>query len=309
MLEPLIPFINLPEIPISPAFDLPSIGHVEPLTVKPFGTLVAAGVYIGWHLSLRQSRRLGMSVEAMNGFFVWVMCAAFIGGHFFDVLLYHPEQITRAPRLIDALADLFFIWRSQSSFGGFMGAVLGLVVWKLVFKVKDSLPYCDTSGGTFPVGWVFGRMGCTIAHDHPGMRSDLWFAVRYPGGGRFDLGLYEMLLTVPLAITMLLLMRKPRPWGIYIGVMCTYYGPVRFALDFLRANDMRDADPRHLGLTPAQWLCSAVLGLGLYMLYRAGVAAERGEIPDYVGPATLLPPPQEPPAPPPPVVHDPAQTA
>ena len=35
---------------------------------------------------------------------------------------------------------------------------------------------------------MFGRMGCSIAHDHPGLESDLWFAVQYPHGGRFDLG-------------------------------------------------------------------------------------------------------------------------
>jgi phosphatidylglycerol---prolipoprotein diacylglyceryl transferase len=282
-LAPLIPFITLPEIPLTPAIDLPQIGHVAALSVKPFGTLVAAGVYLGWKISIRQAGRMGMSQEVMSSFFIWVMTGGFVGGHVFDVLLYHPERVLEARSAIEALGELVFIWRSQSSFGGFMGAILGLMVWKWMYRVKDTLPWADTSGSTFPIGWVFGRAGCSIAHDHPGMRSEAWMAVQYPGGGRFDLGLCELLLTVPLAVAFLYLMRRPRPFGFYIGLMCMYYGPTRFALDFLRATDVRDADPRHLGLTPAQWLCSALVALGIGIFVRSARSAERGETPHYVG--------------------------
>ena len=165
-----------------------------------------------------------------------------------------------------------------------MGAILGLIAWKYRFKVKDTLSYCDTAGSTFPIGWVFGRMGCSVAHDHPGMKSDAWFAVPWngnPANGRFDLGLYEMLFTIPLALTFLYLMRRPRPYGFYIGLMSVAYAPTRFAMDFLRAQDVHDADPRHLGLTPAQWLSTALLGMGIFFLLRAARAAERGETPTY----------------------------
>jgi len=47
----------------------------------------------------------------------------------------------------------------------------------------------DLVASAFPLSWVFGRSGCSLAHDHPGMLSNAWFAVQYPGGGRFDLGL------------------------------------------------------------------------------------------------------------------------
>ncbi|HEY4102249.1 MAG TPA: prolipoprotein diacylglyceryl transferase family protein, partial [Polyangiaceae bacterium] len=124
----------------------------------------------------------------------------------------------------------------------------------------------------FPAAWVFGRMGCSVAHDHPGIASDLWFAVQYPGGGRFDLGLYEMLLTIPLALAFLYLRRKPRPWGFYLGAMSIAYAPVRFALDFLRVKESNGlsgaVDPRYGGLTPAQWACFALLGAGVYFFVR-----------------------------------------
>lgn len=278
--QPLLPYIQIPELELLPAIELAS-GRTDPITIKPFGTLVALGVWVSYRIVTRQARRLSLDVETMQQFFTWVTAGGFIGGHVFDVLLYHPDKVFHAKSAGAALQELLFIWRSQSSFGGFMGAFLGLLAWKHRFKVKDTLPFADVGGSAFVVGWVFGRLGCTTAHDHPGMRSDAWFAVQYPGGGRFDLGMYEAMFTLPLALTFLYLMRKPRPYGFYLGIMCTAYAPTRFAMDFLRAHDVRDPDPRHLGLTPAQWLCSALLGVGIYFLFKATKAAERGDVPVY----------------------------
>jgi phosphatidylglycerol:prolipoprotein diacylglycerol transferase len=120
-----------------------------------------------------------------------------------------------------------------------------------------------------------------VAHDHPGLASDAWFAVQYPGGGRFDLGLYEMLLTIPLALAFLWLRRKPRPWGFYVGAIAIAYAPVRFALDFLRVEApiaesgglVAAVDPRYAGLTPAQWACFGLLAMGVYFFVRTLHAA------------------------------------
>ena len=119
-------------------------------------------------------------------------------------------------------------------------------------------------------------------------------AVKYPGGGRFDLGLYEMLLTIPLAITFLYLRRKPRPWGFYVGAIAIAYAPVRFALDFLRIQEpvleangqMAVVDPRYAGLTPAQWACFGLLAMGVYFFVRTLHAAG--------SPAAFAPPPLPP---------------
>jgi phosphatidylglycerol:prolipoprotein diacylglycerol transferase len=146
-----------------------------------------------------------------------------------------------------------------------------------------TLPYSDNIMSMFPVGWVFGRTGCATAHDHPGVLSDSWLAVQYPGGGRFDLGLLELLLTIPLMLAFLWLARKPRPWGFFLALGCTTYAPLRFALDFLREHDnvpgdIRGAiDPRYFYLTPAQWECFGMLALGLFLLQHVLRAVARGE--------------------------------
>jgi phosphatidylglycerol:prolipoprotein diacylglycerol transferase len=45
------------------------------------------------------------------------------------------------------------------------------------------------------------------------------------------------------------------------------YGPVRFAMDFLRVHDGESADPRALFLTPAQYACIALFLFGVVMVW------------------------------------------
>jgi phosphatidylglycerol:prolipoprotein diacylglycerol transferase len=283
---PLIPYIEAPELPLSFLAYIPGVKSLidpaHPPSIKPFGTLVALGVYIGSVVAMRHARERGLNEKKMSEFIFWVVGIGFIGGHMLDAIFYHPARLARDPLY------LFALWEGLSSYGGFIGAVIGALAWR--FRRKEPiLGFCEVVNSAFPLAWVFGRAGCASVHDHPGKLSDAWFAVRWPllgsGGtvGRLDLGLIEMALTIPLAFAFLILwQRKPeRPLGFYTGFMCVAYAPVRFLLDFLR-EDERDAflsggDPRYGGLTPAQWACFGLLALGLYFL-RIWYKGQRAEI-------------------------------
>jgi len=266
-LSPLIPYLTLPELPVFPAKVIGGWPETA-ITLKPFGMLVALGAYTGTVAALRQARRLGASDRAVLSFTGWVAVASFVFAHVLDAVFYYPREVAADPLLLVRL------WEGLSSFGGFVGAFVGALAWRVHHKAR-LLPYADIVASSFPVSWTFGRLGCTVAHDHPGIPSDFFLAVKYPSGGRHDLGLYELLITVPLAITFLVLRRRPRPWGFYGGVMCTFYAPLRFLLDFLRERPEVSApgliaagDARYLGLTPAQWACVPLLALGITLLVR-----------------------------------------
>ncbi len=259
---PMIPYIDLHEWVLLQPGALWTNFPPQPFSIKPFGTLVAIGVYVGAYLAVRQGKRLGVHERSLTSFIFWVAAGGFLFGHMLDAIFYHPDLVRQDP------LTLIRLWEGLSSFGGFTGALIGALAWKLRHRAA-MLPYADVVGSAFPVAWLFGRSGCTLAHDHPGLHSDVWFAVQYPTGGRFDLGLYEMLLTIPVAVTFLVLRRRPRPWGFYCGLMCVVYAPMRFALDSLRVRDMQIADARYAGLTPAQWACFGLFGLGAVVLWRA----------------------------------------
>jgi phosphatidylglycerol:prolipoprotein diacylglycerol transferase len=119
------------------------------------------------------------------------------------------------------------------------------------------------------VGWVFGRLGCTLVHDHVGTPSTFLLAVRFPNGPRHDLGLYEFLYTlVVLVPAVVVLDRRQRPPGTSVAVLALMYAPVRFLLDFLRQTDLPGADVRHHALTVAQYGTVVLAGIGLGLAVR-----------------------------------------
>ena len=268
MSEPLIPYVPIIEIPLG-SHDLPYIGRIEP-TISPFGALVMLGVYITFILSEKFASDRGLDTKKMDEYFVWVLGFGFVGAHVFDALFYNPQIVLKNP------LHILLLWKGFSSYGGFLGALIGGFAFKYA-KGENILPYSDALGSAFTWGWVFARAGCAVVHDHPGRLSDAWHAVRFPFQdgviGRYDLGLYEFFLTIPLAIAVSILWRRgPRPWGFFVGFICTAYAPMRFFLDFLREDTAGSVpgDPRYGGLTPAQWQSFGLLALGIYLLFFVG---------------------------------------
>ena len=136
------------------------------------------------------------------------------------------------------------------------------------FQIPDLtlVPRCDpgvASAGeprhplvasAFPSAWVIGRLGCAVAHDHPGRASSVWWAVAYPGVPRLGMGLTEAAVTLLLAVVFLWQRRHRRPNGFFLASACLHtYAPIRFTLDFSHATDIAGAYERYLRLTPAPW--------------------------------------------------------
>ena len=48
---------------------------------------------------------------------------------------------------------------------------------------------------------------------------------------------------------------------------------------FARARDLAGADARYAGLTPAQWACFGLLGMGVYFLWGALVTPGSAALP------------------------------
>lgn len=281
-LAPLIPYVHLPEFTILPRHFIRGF-PADPLSIKPFGTLVVIGIYVGSHLAIRQGERMRLDTNKLGSFITWGVIAGFIGGHVLDTIFYYPGQILRDP------ISLLKLWDGLSSFGGFTGGIVGVLLWRRWYKTPI-LPYADAVVSAFPAAWMFGRAGCSVAHDHPGIASDLWFAVRYPGGGRLDLGFLEFCYTVLIVIAFGVLRRRPRPTGFFIAAACITYAPVRFALDFLRVENADGLsfgaiDPRYAGLTPAQWACFALLVFGVIVFFRVLHRSEAPTLPEHALPA------------------------
>jgi phosphatidylglycerol:prolipoprotein diacylglycerol transferase len=284
---------------VIPYFVAPSLPIVGPLAIHPFGVLVALSVLIGTSLMARRGETLGYDANEVQDFISRSLICAFLGGHVFDQLFYHPEELLTRPWAI------LMLWEGLSSAGGFLGTFLGALHWSLYEQIPgdsfiprfrrrtQSMPLVPVTEATlhgFPIAWFVGRMGCGVAHDHLGAAAPAghWLAVMAPvhpaleppfwswhgfalyagSQPRFDLGLLEALWAGVIAIAFIATWSRKLPIGSYSAAALMSYGYVRLVLDFYRLESGSTGDKRWGALTFAQYLSIALFLTGFGIAIR-----------------------------------------
>jgi phosphatidylglycerol:prolipoprotein diacylglycerol transferase len=253
----------IPYLEISPL-------EVSFVKVDPFIVCVGIGIVVAFYSTLDRAKELGLDATIMYRMAIWIILCSFFSAHLFSMLLDYPGRLLEKPW------ELFYIWAPISSVGGFLGAILVVFIFSQLHRIS-LLAYSDALIWGFIPGWIFGRLGCFLAHDHPGIHSTFMLAVRYPNGARHDLGLYELLFTLlilwPLSRS---IGKKAKAQGLLTSIMAIIYMSVRFGFDFLRASDgIPGAEPRYGILTQAQWVCMPLLFGAIVLLIR--ILQQRGQ--------------------------------
>jgi phosphatidylglycerol:prolipoprotein diacylglycerol transferase len=239
-----------------PYVDIPSIPLWGSVSLEPFGLLVLTACIVAYVIGRRHAERIGLDGRCFNSLVLWVLIPAFLFSHWLAVIFYFPDHLP-------VLFQQPYLLSPMSSYGGFLGGALGAMAFFWWRKVPRKWDYIDALTVGSVAGWFFARLGCTVAHDHPGLRSDFVLAVQFPDGARHDLGFYEWLFTIVLCGIVFSIRSRSLPPGTIIGVVCVCYAPARFLLDFLRIDDAR-----YIGLTPAQYGSVALLVFGCWILAR-----------------------------------------
>jgi phosphatidylglycerol:prolipoprotein diacylglycerol transferase len=257
---------------VIPYFTIPTF-KMGVLELNAFGALVTVGFLVGSHLAVRRARIVGLAVEPMYDISLLCLIFGFTVSHIVHMVAYYPRLLIEQPWTI------LKIWSGISSFGGFLGA--SVAIWIFVRRKKlPFLRYADALLFGLVPGWLFGRLGCTTAHDHPGRLTHFFLAVKYPGGARHDLGFYEAVLTAGLVGLVYYLGRRKSaddpPEGTVLAAILCLYGTARFLLDFLRATDLASSDVRYFGLTPAQYGSIACVVLGAHLFRKIGKGKAAG---------------------------------
>lgn len=231
------------------------------IQIHAFGLLVAAGILAGATVAALRARRLGLDQAAFAAATLWTVVGGLAAAHVVEVVAYHPRAALERPWELLRLGD------GLSSFGGFAGAAVAFAL-----SARHRLPLlagADALATGLPVGWLFGRTGCALAHDHPGVRSGSWIAVAYPDGARLDLGLLELAVTPLLVAVVMLAGRHWRRPGCTMAALAVAYALLRFPLEFLRAPEAEGGDLRLYGLTPGHAGAALLLAAGIAVARRA----------------------------------------
>ena len=228
-----------------------------------FGFLVAIGFIVGGKVAMGRATRLGLDPEVINRLVGWLVVGTFVGGHVGFGLMYEPDKYLANP------IEFLKVWQGLSSFGGFAVCV-PISIWFFWKEKVPVWPYLDCLAHGMAIGWFFGRMGCFVAHDHPGTATDFWLGVigscksDQMGLACHDMGLYEALWSLSV-FGLFTFMDRTRTFvpGLYVVLLGTLYGPVRFAMDFLRPES---TDPTYGGFTPGQYWAALLTVVGIAFL-------------------------------------------
>ena len=267
-MQGLIPYVVAPQKNFVLPDWLPFAGG-DSFPIQVFGLLVAVGVLLG----INRAVDLYAKAKDLDEYIAidqirWVLVFGFIISHEVSVLFYFPERVREDPTV------LLMLWSGLSSVGGFFGAGIGMV-WFLKRRKQPILPYADMNIFGLLLGMCFGRLACSLVHDHPGriVTEETFMAVgpwqgcactaaeaagksewflRGRGSGihpdccavgegvfRYDLGLMEFLAVGALTLFVYFVYdwRKALP-GRLTGLVAATYGFARFWFDFLRETEV-----------------------------------------------------------------------
>lgn len=281
----MIPFVAVDEAQIAP--------------FHPFGVFVAIAFFTWDHVLMKMALRRGYDRADFRALTIWVGVFGWAFAWGVDALFYHPaealgsrfgvQRLSSTGGIVGAtIASVIWsrVWIGKEKDGAHAR-------WRVARRAapRPLLPVSEVIVATWPMAHAIGRIGCALIHDHvgkaatPGTLGSL-FAVGFPRSAedgvhrvfgpihvitgasdlRYDLGVLELLVLAPLAIGFALTWKREVAMGTYTIVGALVYGPLRFLLDFLRADEGVTADARQGGLTFAQYWSLAVIALGVALL-------------------------------------------
>lgn len=245
----------IPYIEVSPI----DLGAIQ---LQPYGALFLLGAGMFALVAWLRARELQLSTEILFVGEVVVLASALFGAHLYAAALYYPWRLAADPMHVLQLTQ------GLAVHGAILFGALGGLLYLHLRRVPK-LPYMEAFTFGALAYLVIGRVGCALVHDHPGTESTFVGAVTgWPDGStRHDLGLYELVILMPLTGAMVALRHRRAIPGLLVAVPMLVYALARFGLDFLRV-----LDARYAGLTPGHYASLVLFTAGIVLLIH-GVSA------------------------------------
>jgi phosphatidylglycerol---prolipoprotein diacylglyceryl transferase len=217
-----------------PYFEQPRL-DVGLLHFSAFGVLWIGAILVARFIIMHRATRRGFDANLVSQFLVCLLISGLAGAHVVKTVM------SDLPGFLAEPARIFTRYRGMTSFGGLAGGLVGGILWARLRGLDPGKAFLllDVVAYSLPFGWLVGRLGCALAHDHRGLGSNSWIAVRFPEGSRYDLGLIEFLYLILLSAVFYLVDRRPRRVGLYFGLFGVLYGVFRVWLDTLHVQPFR----------------------------------------------------------------------
>lgn len=216
----------------------PVIFRIGPLAMRWYGLMYILGFLAGYGLTvyqLRGNRKPGISREAVDDLFFYLIIGLIVGARLGYAIFYNPGFYIENP------LEVFMVWHGGMSFhGGLAGAFIA----GAIIILRKKLPFRATMDliiPTAPVGICLGRIGNFINGELFGKPTDVPWAMVFPQGGpvpRHPSQLYEAFFEGLLLFVILWFYkdRKKRDGDVF-AMFLILYGLFRTFCEFFRLPD------------------------------------------------------------------------
>jgi len=237
-----------------------------PVSFNMYGVMFALGFIVANWLAVKEAKRKGIKKELVENLIFYILIGSIIGARLFYVLFYWPAGTPFT------FWDIFTVWKGGLAFfGGFIGAL----ITGYLYSKKHKLQFWQLADlFTLPLiaGHILGRVGDYLTGGHPGLTTDLPWAIYLDGALRHPVVLYEIIGLIIIGTIIYQLRKLDKYNGFLFLVYVQLYAVQRIILDFFR---IESTDPRFLGLTPTQHLVIVLFIAATYLLFRLGRNQQR----------------------------------
>lgn len=198
---------------------------------------------------------------------VYIMIGAIIGAKLLFILVSLDSIIENKLSLIQVIKGGFVFY------GGFIGGLLGLIIYAKQFKMALS-PFMDLYATVVPLGHAFGRVGCFFGGCCYGIEHDGFFSVTYTdtlnaatplNTPLLAIQLIEALALLCLFIVLLITYLTTKKRGLTPTLYAIIYPIIRFVLEFFRGDRERGT---FLNISTSQWISIAIFACAIaYLVY------------------------------------------
>jgi prolipoprotein diacylglyceryl transferase len=147
----------------------------KPVPIYAYGVMLATSLIVGWFLAMRLASQDGVPQQEAGTIYMWTAVWSIIGSR----ILWFITDTGKH----ESIFDLFKIQQGGLvAYGGMIGGFLAS--WYGCYKRKiPLLKWADVAAPSVVLGTAITRIGCFLFGCDYGARSDLPWAVRFPGPG------------------------------------------------------------------------------------------------------------------------------
>jgi len=174
--------------------------------------------------------------------------------------------------------DLGFFDRLEYSFtgglvflGGFIGAVLGILLFLKIYRNMDPLMVLDLFSISLPILHMFGRVGCFMAGCCYGRETTCSIGMSFPQGGLaphgmklFPTQLFGAVGNFLIVLLLIALSRKNKKPGRLFALYLILYSIGRFLIEFSRGDEVRGI---YYFFSTSQWISIPIFIIGIIMFF------------------------------------------